>query len=203
MSTFLPIQKKLWGDPPPKGVEGQKGNMFKYEITFILPEAQTKEPVSKIIESVGGKIISSKDLGAKAFVYPIAKATIGRYFNVLFEIEPADLKKLEKPLKLERSILRYLLIKALRFRAPRPPRELKKDVKDVKKEITTKPSEEKKAVEEPKTEEKKAEPKIEKVEKGPSPVRERAKEAPKKEKPKAPEIEKGLLDEKLKDLVED
>ena len=192
--------------------------MFKYEITFIVPEAETNEPVSKIIEPAGGKIIASKDLGIKAFTYPIAKAKIGRYFSVLFEIEPVDLKKLEKPLKLDRSIMRYLLVKALRVRAPRPPRE----VTGVKQKAISEKVE-KKVVEEPKTEkievkktteEKEIEPKIEKkpaarkisktiekAERVAPRAREKAKETVRKETPKVPEIEKDLLDEKLKDLV--
>ncbi len=97
--------------------------MFKYEITFIVGEAEANEPVSKIVEAVGGKITGTKDLGIKSFTYPIAKQKAGRYFCLYFEIEPADLIKLEKPLRLNKSVLRYVVVKALRARPPRPPKQ--------------------------------------------------------------------------------
>lgn len=189
--------------------------MFKYEITFILAEAETNEPVSKVVQAAGGKVISSRDLGVKAFSYPIAKATIGRYFSVLFEIMPEDLKKLEKPLKLERSILRYLLVKAIRAHAPRPPKPERKEkasdqkiekieekaaapmvekVEEVKAQVKPMPTG-RQAVKKPAAKIKAPKPKAEKVAK---PVKE---PVAKKEPAKVPEIEKDLLDEKLKDLV--
>jgi ribosomal protein S6 len=96
--------------------------MVKYETTFIVPEETSAEPVSKIIEAAGAKPGQVKEIGVKSFTYPIAKLNAGRYFCLRFEAEADQLPKIEKALKAEKSVLRYLLVKELRVRAPRPPR---------------------------------------------------------------------------------
>jgi small subunit ribosomal protein S6 len=99
---------------------------FKYEITFIVPEEVTQEPVSKILGSAGAKVVNVKEIGVKSFAYPIAKLNQGRYFCLKFEIEPELLVKLEKSLKTEKNVLRHLVVRELRVREPRPPKPEKK-----------------------------------------------------------------------------
>lgn len=187
----------------------------KYEITFIVPEEVTQEPVSKILESIGAKVLETKAIGVKSFAYPIAKHNIGRYFCLKFEIEAELLAKLEKSLKIEKSVLRHLIVRELRVRAPRPPKPEKaagsaKQAAGIKdKEKTKEKEKEEKIVEEV---QKPAPQKIEQVMKPvveeksalvEKPVEVEKKEAPVVKKSKEPKIEIDKLDEKLKDLVGD
>lgn len=88
-----------------------------YELVVIFePEIKTEEKeklltsIKKIIEGEG-KILTEKDWGRKEFAYLIKKQRMG-FFNWLsFSLETEALKSLEKKLKLEDQILRYLIIK--------------------------------------------------------------------------------------------
>jgi len=193
--------------------------MIKYELTFIVEENGTADAVLKLLEENSIKSLKTTDCGAREFAYPIKKQQRGRYFDVLFEAQPEMLAKLEKPLRLEPAVLRYLIVKALRVPAPlapvkkRIPKAEEKEVEkpaqklpeetpvETREEARTKKIEE--PAEKPKAPAKKPEMKkpVRKVIKPAGPV-EQMKEA-KKEEPKGEEIAKDLLDEKLKDLVED
>lgn len=83
--------------------------MNKYEITYITKSEQSN-PALEIIESLSGKIISSQELGLKKFAYPIAKNSSGYYFKIVFESESKTLIALEKKLKLNESVIRFLIV---------------------------------------------------------------------------------------------
>lgn len=87
-----------------------------YELTYIinphLSEEQAAEPKEKIREIIGkqGEIKNEKKEIKRKFAYPIKKFNYGYYAIVDFELPPAELKSLEKYLKSELTILRYLII---------------------------------------------------------------------------------------------
>lgn len=91
--------------------------MRDYELVVILTsslsEEQKKSQIKKIEDLLGkkGKVKKADVWGKKALAYPIKKQQEGIY--VLFEISLDDkfVSELDKKLKLEEKVLRYLLIK--------------------------------------------------------------------------------------------
>jgi len=181
----------------------------KYDITFVVSENEKSEFIEKAIGDSGSKLLKTTDLGTKQFAYPIKKLTVGRYFVAQIEATPESLKKLNDELKHESSIIRYLVVKSLRFPEKRPPKEetAKKEAptdkiagekqtitQDRSVKIETKDQEEK-------TEETKET--VQKVvEKKPVVKEEKEiKKAPARKKPV--KISADELDKKLEELVED
>jgi len=98
--------------------------MRDYELTIIadpgLDEKDQKslrEKIKKNVEAGKGKVTKEDIWGLKRLSYPIAKKEDGFYVFYILRSEPAGLVELEKNLKLEEKIMRYLLIKRERKRA--------------------------------------------------------------------------------------
>jgi small subunit ribosomal protein S6 len=85
-----------------------------YEITFIVDENSTNEAVKSAVIATGANIVSETEVGVRRFIYPIAKKTSGKYFAIEFNADAEMLIKLEKQLKTDKGLIRYLIIKALR-----------------------------------------------------------------------------------------
>lgn len=83
--------------------------MSLYELTLVLKES-ADEATAKTL--VSGKIKSTKPWGAKDLAYPIKGAKRGGYFYFTVELEPGEIVSLDKTLKQNEQVLRYLLIKA-------------------------------------------------------------------------------------------
>lgn len=93
----------------------QKGFMNTlYEITFIVDENSTNEAVKSAVIATGANIVSETEVGVRRFIYPIAKKTSGKYFAIEFNADAEMLISLEKKLKTDKGLIRYLIIKALR-----------------------------------------------------------------------------------------
>jgi small subunit ribosomal protein S6 len=95
---------------------------MNYELTLILDpdlttDAQKKlvTKIKKIIEDPSvdekGKVEKTDDWGKKDFVYPIAKKNFGYYLLVKFSASGKGVIGVDKKLKSEEGILRYLLVK--------------------------------------------------------------------------------------------
>ena len=95
----------------------------KYEITYLCDESNSIKDAVKVLEDNGAKISKETDLGIKKLAYPINKMTTAHYGVVLFEIEKTDLPRLEKALKLNKTVVRYLIVKELRTPIPKPVKE--------------------------------------------------------------------------------
>jgi len=113
-----------------------------YEILYIIPAPfsekdlpEITKKINKLIEDFGGKIIEEKNLGSKKLAYQIKQATRGFYILVNFEMEPTNIKELEKKLKLTSEVLRYL-ITTVKIRIKKTPVAKREEVKkeEVKKE---------------------------------------------------------------------
>ena len=91
-----------------------------YEITLILTEGEKVSDIEKIIKEFG-EIKKSTDLQVKQFAYPIGKLTSGHYYATEFVADGANISKIAQELKAEKSIIRYLITKALR-KGPEPIR---------------------------------------------------------------------------------
>lgn len=89
--------------------------MRDYELVLVLKSDLTEvtreklvEKVKKWIQDSGGKLASVDIWGKKELAYPIKKQNEGIYLLLNFSGNPPDL---EKKIKIEESILRYLLVR--------------------------------------------------------------------------------------------
>lgn len=92
----------------------------QYELMFIVPgsldDAQVpaiKERAVSFINEAQATITLDVDLGRRRLAYMIKRQTYGHYFLVQFTTEQDTVAALDKKLRLDPEVLRYLLIKAL------------------------------------------------------------------------------------------
>lgn len=177
-----------------------------YEITFLTDEEGSADPILELLEKVQANVINQVDLGVKRLAYTIQKRDSARFFCITFDAERKAIDEIEKQIRHDSNIIRYLIVKAIR-KAPakvqiKPVEQTVEEVipatteAEVKTETTEK-SKVKKAVK--KTEEAKEEKVVKaKAEKKPA-----EKKAAKPAKKKEIEIEKEALDKKLEELIEE
>lgn len=98
--------------------------MNKYELTVVfggkLTPAKQKSSMEKVknqIEVFGGKVINTLDWGEKELAYPIKKFTQGYYATMSVEMDASNVKQLNDKLRVDETVLRYLLIKTDSHRA--------------------------------------------------------------------------------------
>lgn len=92
--------------------------MRDYELMLILKENLDEKArkeyltkLTKIIENGKGKIEEVKELGIKSLAYKIKKEVKGFYFNLFFALTPDKIKEIDQKLRIDESVLRFLLIK--------------------------------------------------------------------------------------------
>ncbi len=92
--------------------------MNSYYLTLVLkPEMDEKEKktlldvmVKKLV-GVDGKVKKEDLWGARELSYPIKRQTKGFFAHFEIEADPKNAKGLDKSLRLEEDILRYLLVR--------------------------------------------------------------------------------------------
>lgn len=91
--------------------------MSIYELTLVFPEekdGKSKKAVMKMIEDYiskhKGKVVKHESWGIKKLAFPIKKQESGDYEHYVFELEPNNQQELEKSVRLEESLLRFLFI---------------------------------------------------------------------------------------------
>ncbi|MBI2019061.1 30S ribosomal protein S6 [Candidatus Daviesbacteria bacterium] len=92
--------------------------MNSYYLTLVLkPDVEEKERKA-LLDSIGKKItgsegkITKEDMwGVRPLSYTIKKQTSGFYAHFEIEADPKDAKGIDKTLKTEEDVLRYLLIR--------------------------------------------------------------------------------------------
>ena len=92
--------------------------MNNYLLTLVLKADLDEKTRSGLLEMTKKKMlgkdgkIKKEDLwGARNLAYPIKKQSKGYYAHFEFETDPAITKNLDKVLKVEEDILRYLIIR--------------------------------------------------------------------------------------------
>lgn len=92
--------------------------MNSYLLTLVLkPDLEEGERktildnVVKKILGVEGKVIKEDQWGQKDLAYPIKRQTKGFYAHFELDAAPKNTKGLDKSLKVEENILRYLLVR--------------------------------------------------------------------------------------------
>jgi small subunit ribosomal protein S6 len=109
--------------------------MYEYETLTVLDadlgEAGSKELVARIrsiLENGRAEITKVDEWGVRELAYPIRKRHRGIYALIEYKAEPAAVSELERQLKLNEQVLRFLSVrkvhkKALPPRRPRPDRD--------------------------------------------------------------------------------
>lgn len=72
-------------------------------------DLQTK--IKKIVSDLKGEVKKADEWGKKEFTYPIKKIHSGYYFLWFLELPEAEVNALDKKLRQEENLLRYLLVK--------------------------------------------------------------------------------------------
>lgn len=88
--------------------------MNNYALTLVLKpdldDGVRKELLESVVKKFEKKV--KEDLwGARDLAYPIKRQTKGWYAHYLFNAEPKDAVSIDKALKMEEDILRYLLVR--------------------------------------------------------------------------------------------
>jgi small subunit ribosomal protein S6 len=89
--------------------------MRKYELVIISKAAKDPkamaEKIKELLAKEKIKVEKEEDWGTKKLAYPIAHARDGQYLWYLLSVGPDKISAIEKKLKLEEKIIRYLLIR--------------------------------------------------------------------------------------------
>lgn len=176
-----------------------------YEITFLTDEEGSADPILELLEKVQAKVTNQVDLGVKRLAYTIQKRDSARFFCITFAAERKAIDEIEKQIRHDNNIIRYLIVKAIR---KAPAKVQIKPVEPTVEEVAPATAEtEVKAetIEKPKVKKvvKNEEKKEEKVVKAKAEKKPAEKKATKPAKKKEVEIEKEALDKKLEELIEE
>lgn len=92
--------------------------MRNYELVFIIAPIVEDEDVQAVVDRVGGwiqadsgKVTTVDRWGRRQLAYPIKKFTEGTYVLLNTQLKPTAIKELERNLKLDVDIIRYLLVR--------------------------------------------------------------------------------------------
>jgi small subunit ribosomal protein S6 len=92
--------------------------MNTYELTILFPEnkdgkekARVLKIVTDFIKKAKGEINKQESWGAKHLAYPIRKMDVAEYEHLVITLDGADQLALDKALRLDESILRYMFIR--------------------------------------------------------------------------------------------
>ncbi len=91
-----------------------------YEAVVLLSSALSEDSARAVfsdfqkgkIEDLGGKIVNQDFWGRRRLAYPIAKSEFAHYIVTRFEFDGALLADLDEEMRLEKNIIRHLLVVA-------------------------------------------------------------------------------------------
>ena len=91
--------------------------MNKYEVMFIVKPTEEEatnaviEKVEALIARVGGTVEKVDRWGKRRLAYAVKKFTDGFYVLINFEAAPAEIKEIDRVLKINDEVLRHLIVK--------------------------------------------------------------------------------------------
>jgi len=92
--------------------------MRSYELGFVIhPEVeqsdvtQAVDKVGQYVSAGGGEVTSVDVWGRRVLAFPIRKQKEGTYVFLHAQLDPQAIQELERNLKLDEEILRYLLLR--------------------------------------------------------------------------------------------
>jgi small subunit ribosomal protein S6 len=93
--------------------------MNNYELTVVLSPKTTAakkrslvESIEKMVKILKGGVGKVDDWGVIDLAYKIAKNEQGFFLNIPLKLEAVQVKQLDTKLKMDESILRYLIVKS-------------------------------------------------------------------------------------------
>lgn len=87
---------------------------FTYIINPVLEEEkfkETTEKVNKLVEDNGGDIVEVDEWGIKSLAYEINGKSNGYYVNMYFNAPAAAIEVIERNVRINDDIMRYLTLK--------------------------------------------------------------------------------------------
>lgn len=92
--------------------------MRNYELTFIIASTVADEDVQAEMDKVSdwikageGQVAKVERWGRRHLAYPIQRFSEGTYVHMNVQLKPGALNELERSLKLDLNIIRYLLVR--------------------------------------------------------------------------------------------
>lgn len=86
--------------------------MQQYELTLIFKPEVTEEQADAILEPFKLDLVHRQVWGKRLFAYPIKKLKEGMYLHLVIQSAPAKIIEIERAIKLQDDIIRYLLVTA-------------------------------------------------------------------------------------------
>ena len=91
--------------------------MKTYEAVLILDDKKLDDhgetfckEVADQVKKLGGRVKERHSLGRKQFAAPIKKRSAGTYWNLVIDMDPANLKALEDRYRLNAAVLRLVIL---------------------------------------------------------------------------------------------
>jgi small subunit ribosomal protein S6 len=92
--------------------------MKNYELLFVLKPTLTEEETAKQIENIqgvitsnGAQIAATDKIGVRDLAYEVQKHKRGNYTIVYFKAEGSSIKEIERNLRINEDVIRFLTIK--------------------------------------------------------------------------------------------
>ncbi len=91
--------------------------MKKYEVMFIVNVADDEviksavELVKNTIGKIGGTIDKEDEWGKRQLAYEVKHQTEGYYVVIDFQADPAQIRELDRVIKIHEEIIRHIIIK--------------------------------------------------------------------------------------------
>lgn len=89
--------------------------MNTYELTIVMPEGDEVARIVKLVtdfaKKTKGEVNKQESWGSKHLAYPIKKLATAQYEHFVITLEPAQQIVLDKMLKMDESILRYMFVR--------------------------------------------------------------------------------------------
>lgn len=101
--------------------------MSNYELTYILrpleeaPLTAANDRIATQVKNAGGEIVARNDWGRRRLAYPIRKNNDGYYTTLYLTLPGAGVRTVERALKLNDDVLRFLFVRVDKLTPPQPP----------------------------------------------------------------------------------
>jgi len=101
--------------------------LSNYELTFVLRPADeaaltaAQDRIAAQVQNAGGEIAARHDWGRRRLAYPIQKNKDGYYTTLYASMPGSAVRGIERALKLNDQVLRYLFVRVEQFVLPQTP----------------------------------------------------------------------------------
>jgi small subunit ribosomal protein S6 len=120
--AFLPRAGRLLAHSRVKafGANPWKGGvrLQDYELTYILAPTFEEEQlgpayesISSLVQNLKGEVAETKPWGRRRLAYPIKGFREGNYVEMRFKMDASTTAELERNLRLNEAVIRYLLVR--------------------------------------------------------------------------------------------